>query len=146
MFEHPLSRVEHWWLTSLRLVWHYRDDSRNIIVLVDTLLTRAGMRPCALPMLRLLEQLVDDGADHLYIERFDQPGVTGDERDLLAALKAMCLDDPFAAEHAMGALLPPGGSAAAMHRLRQVAAIGRCQRNSTAAELPLMSGSAAAMH
>ncbi len=146
MFEQPLSRAEHWWLISLRLIWHYRDDSRNIIALVDTLLIRAEMRPCALPMLRLLEQLVRDGADHLYIERFDQPGVTGDERDLLAALKAMCLDDPFAAEHAMGALLPPGGSAAAMRRLHQVAIAGQRQWNCALAELPEVSASAMATH
>jgi|GEM_PF-6111955 len=63
------------------------------------------MRPCATPMLQLLEQLELGGADHLYIERFDQPGVTGDARDLLAALRACWLDDPLAAEHSLASKL-----------------------------------------
>jgi len=62
----------------------------------------------------LLVGLENAGADHLYIERYDAPGLTGDERDLLGALKASYLDEPLEAEAALGALLPPGRTDAVM--------------------------------
>lgn len=113
MFHQPLSRREWWWLLALRLVWHYRKNghggnARAATRLIERLGTQAGFEPHAARWLALLEALERAGADHLYIEQFDRNGVTGDERDLLAALKFCRLDDPLEAEYALGALVPPG--------------------------------------
>ena len=60
------------------------------------------------------------GADHLYIERYDTQGLTGDERDLLAALTASYLDKPLEAEAALGALLPPGETETVMGLIESI--------------------------
>ncbi|MDT8450787.1 MAG: hypothetical protein RQ847_11520 [Wenzhouxiangellaceae bacterium] len=108
MFQQPLSRRERWWLLALRLVWQYRERGRAAVRLVDRLGAQAGFEPNAARWFALIQALERAGADHLYVERFDRTGVTGDERDLLAALKHCRLDDPLEAEYALGALVPPG--------------------------------------
>lgn len=107
MFEYQFSKIERIWLLGLRLVWAH-DGDRNVVRLVDRLYADAGLAPCAAKLSALLDGLQRAGADHLYIERYDAPGLTGDERDLLGALKASYLDEPLDAEAALGALLPPG--------------------------------------
>ncbi|MGM0658991.1 MAG: hypothetical protein ACQET0_10490 [Pseudomonadota bacterium] len=113
MFEHQFSKMERVWLLGLRLVWSHRDNP-GIVALVDRLYMEAGVEPCGAGLRDLLAGLQRAGADHLYIERYDAPGLTGDERDLLAALKASYLDQPLEAEAALGAVLPPGRTDAVM--------------------------------
>jgi len=113
MFEYQFSKIERVWLLGLRLVWAHRGNP-GVIALVDRLYVEAGMTPCGARLRALLLGLENAGADHLYIERYDAPGLTGDERDLLGALKASYLDEPLEAEAALGALLPPGRTDAVM--------------------------------
>jgi len=121
MFRYRFNRMERWWLLALRLAWQYRSRPCEAARLIDKLLEQAGLTPCARDLQRLLAALQDHGADHLYIERFDQPGVTGDERDLIRALGACYLDDLLAAESELGALLPPGRTAEVVAILADVA-------------------------
>lgn len=107
MFEYQFSKIERIWLLGLRLVWAHQENP-GIVALVDRLYMETGMTPCGARLRALLIGLQRAGADHLYIERYDTPGLTGDERDLLGALKASYLDEPLVAEAALGALLPPG--------------------------------------
>jgi len=113
MFEYQFSKIERVWLLGLRLVWAHRANP-GVVALVDRLYTEAGMTACGAELRALLVGLENAGADHLYIERYDAPGLTGDERDLLGALKASYLDEPLEAEAALGALLPPGKTDAVM--------------------------------
>ena len=113
MFEYQFSKIERVWLLGLRLVWGHQDNP-GIVSLVDRLYGEAGLTPCGAKLRALLIGLQRAGADHLYIERYDAPGLTGDERDLLGALKASYLDEPLEAEAALGALLPPGKTDAVM--------------------------------
>jgi len=108
MYEYRFSKIERFWLLGLRLIWAYRDNPAAAIRLADRLYAQSGLAPCGAQLRALLTGLQNAGADHLYIERYDQPGLTGDERDLLCALKASYLDEPLEAEAALGALLPPG--------------------------------------
>jgi len=121
MFKYRFSRMERWWLLGLRLAWQYRSRGADAARLIDRLMRQAGMEPCARDLQRLLATLEDRGANHLYIERFDQTGVTGDERDLIRALKLCYLDDPLGAEAELGALLPPGRTNEVLQILRAVA-------------------------
>lgn len=121
MFRYRFSRMERWWLLGLRLAWQYRASGLDATRLIDRLMQQAGLGACAKKLQRLLAALEDHGANHLYFERFDQPGVTGDERDLIRALKLCYLDDPLAAESALGALLPPGRTAEVIELLQAVA-------------------------
>jgi len=107
MFEHRTSKIERVWLMGIRLVWAHH-GGEAVIALVDRLYMEAGITPCGAKLRDLLRGLRRAGADHLYIERYDTQGLTGDERDLLAALSASYLDKPLEAEAALGALLPPG--------------------------------------
>lgn len=113
MFEYQFSKIERVWLLGLRLVWAHQGNP-GIVPLVDRLYVEAGMVPCGAKLRALLIGMQGAGADHLYIERYDAPGLTGDERDLLGALKASYLDEPLEAEAALGALLPPGRTDAVM--------------------------------
>lgn len=114
MYEYRFSKIERFWLLGLRLAWAHRDNARAAIRLIDGLFAQAGMACCGAQLRALLIGMQSAGADHLYIERYDQPGLTGDERDLLCALKASYLDEPLEAEAALGALLPPGRTDAVM--------------------------------
>lgn len=113
MYEYQFSKIERVWLLGLRLVWAHQ-GSEAVVALVDRLYMKAGMTACGAKLRALLIGLQGAGADHLYIERHDAPGLTGDERDLLNALKASYLDEPLEAEAALGALLPPGRTDAVM--------------------------------
>jgi len=113
MFEYQFSKIERIWLLGVRLVWAHQRNP-GVVPLVDRLYMEAGMTPCGAKLRALLIGLQRAGADHLYIERYDAPGLTGDERDLLGALKASYLDEPLEAEAALGALLPPGRTDAVM--------------------------------
>jgi len=113
MFEYQFSKIERVWLLGLRLIWAHQGNP-GIVALVDRLYGEADMAPCGARLRALLLGLENAGADHLYIERYDAPGLTGDERDLLGALKASYLDEPLEAEAALGALLPPGRTDAVM--------------------------------
>lgn len=113
MFEYQFSKIERFWLLGLRLAWAHPADP-GVVTLIDRLYADAGMAPCGARLRALLIGLERAGADHLYIERYDAPGLTGDERDLLSALKASYLDEPLDAEAALGALLPPGKTDAVM--------------------------------
>lgn len=125
MFTYRFSRIERWWLLALRLAWQYRSHGAEAARLIDRLMSQAGIAPCARDLLGLLAALEERGADHLYIERFDQPGVTGDERDLIHALSCCYLDDPLGAESHLGALLPPGRTVEVVALLQTVARHGR---------------------
>ena len=122
MFDQPFSTVERLWLLGIRLAWAYRERNEAAARLIDRLLAQGGARPCGREMLRMLTMLELNGADHLYIEHYDEPGVTGDERDLLRALKACYLDDTLAAEIELGALLPPGRTEAVIGIMQTIAA------------------------
>lgn len=122
MYPYQFSTMERFWLLAIRLLWQYRSQGRGVVQLVDRLLTQAGMPPKATELAALLATLERQGADHLYIERFDQPGLTGDERDLLTTLRACFLDDLIGAEAALGALLPPGRTDPVVACARRVAA------------------------
>jgi len=113
MFEYQFSKIERVWLLGLRLIWAHQGNP-GIAPLVDRLYVEAGMVPCGEKLRALLIGMQRAGADHLYIEHYEAPGLTGDERDLLGALKASYLDEPLEAEAALGALLPPGRTDAVM--------------------------------
>ena len=119
MFEYRFSKIERVWLMGIRLVWAHH-GGEAIIALVDRLYMEAGITPCGAKLRDLLRGLRRAGADHLYIERYDTPGLTGDERDLLAALSASYLDRPLEAEAALGALLPPGETEAVMGLIESI--------------------------
>lgn len=119
MFEHQFSKMERVWLLGLRLVWAHWENP-GIVALIDRLYMEVGVEPCGAGLKALLAGLEHAGADHLYIERYDTPGLTGDERDLLAALRASYLDEPLEAEAALGALLPPGRTDAVMGTVESI--------------------------
>jgi len=121
MFNYQFSRLERWWMLGLRLAWQYRERPAAIARLIDRLFDQAGLRPCGTYLVGLLASLEREGATHLYLERFDQPGLTGDERDLLAGLNACYRDDLLAAETALSALLPPDHGDAPLRMLQKIA-------------------------
>jgi len=136
MFEYQFSKIERLWLLGLRLVWAHH-GGEAIIALVDRLYLQAGITPCGAKLGALLRGLRRAGADHLYIERYDSPGLTGDERDLLAALSASYLDQPLEAEAALGALLPPGKTDAVMSLIESITGgITALQRMRAAGSVP----------
>ncbi|MDT8408921.1 MAG: hypothetical protein RQ741_04920 [Wenzhouxiangellaceae bacterium] len=121
MFEYQCSKLERLWLLGLRLAWQHRARPTAAIVLIDRLFTQAGIEPSGTQIHALLVDLQCADADHLYIERFDRPGLTGDERDLLAAMKACYVDDLFGAEVALSALVPPDLIEAPLQTLLSIA-------------------------
>ncbi len=125
MYPYRFSKVERFWLLGIRLLWQYHDRGHATVQLVDRLLLQAGLEARGRELADLLAELERQGADHLYFERFDRPGLTGDESDLLATLKACYLDDPVGADAALGALLPPGRTAPVVARAQRVAADNR---------------------
>ncbi|MEX2500240.1 MAG: hypothetical protein WD397_15335 [Wenzhouxiangellaceae bacterium] len=143
MFEYQFSKIERVWLLGLRLVWAH-DGSEAVVALVDRLYMEVGMTPCGAKLRALLIGLQRAGADHLYIERYDTPGLTGDERDLLAALKASYLDEPLEAETALGALLPPGRTDAVMGIVESITGshVTLQRRSADALHLPAMRSAA----
>lgn len=129
MFDLPQSFVERIWLLALRTTWAARSiNSRASSRQIDRLANQAGLPPLAQCMRELLTTLEHYGADHLYIEEIGKPGVTGDERDLLCALRAVYRDDALAAENAVSALVPPGHTDRLIEPLRAVARSRRCVR------------------
>ena len=119
MFEYQFSKIERVWLLGLRLVWAHQENP-GVVSRVDRLFIEAGMTPCGASLRALLFGLQHAGADHLYLERYDAPGLTGDERDLLGALKASYLDEPLEAESALGGLLPPGKTDSVMSLVESI--------------------------
>ena len=115
------SRVERFWLACLRMAWRYRTRPVDAARLLDRWALRCGRTPLGRAAVGLFEALEAEGARYLDIEPLDRPGTTGDERDLLAALRALALGDPLGAEQALGALLPPGSGGATMNRLQAIA-------------------------
>jgi hypothetical protein len=136
MYPYPFSTMERYWLLAIRLLWQYRSHGRSVVQLVDRLLRQAGQAPRGAAFATLMTTLERQGADHLYIERFDQPGLTGDERDLLTLLRACYLDDPMGAEAALSALLPPGHTEPVIQCAQRVTA-PRSRSASTAAGIEL---------
>jgi len=145
MFEYQFSKLERVWLLGLRLVWAHQDNS-GVVALVDRLYIDAGMTPCGAKLRALLTALQRAGADHLYIERYDAPGLTGDERDLLGALKSSYLDEPLEAEAALGALLPPGRTDAVMGIVEAIAGSHATLQRKRAAGIVLPDMQPAACH
>ena len=121
MFDQPFSTLERLWLLGIRLVWEHRERNDEAVRLVDRLFTQGDVHPCGRHILRMLTMLELNGADHLYVEHYDETGVTGDERDLLRALRACYLDDTLAAEAELGALLPPGRTDAIIGIMQSIA-------------------------
>ncbi len=128
MFHEPLSRVERIWLLALRLSHAWRDRPAMAASMVDRLFAGAAMGPLGTISGDLLKALDAAGARHLYIERHDMPGTTGDERDLLAALRHCYADDLIAAERALCGLLPPGDGSQVLDRTRRIAYAARAGR------------------
>lgn len=143
MYEYQFSKIERVWLLGLRLVWAHAGNEA-VVALVDRLYMEAGMTPCGARLRALLIGLQRAGANHLYIERYDAPGITGDERDLLSALKASYLDEPLEAEAALGALLPPGKTDSVMGIVESIAAshVEPRRRCAGAVHLPAMRSAA----
>lgn len=137
MFDQPFSTLERLWLLGIRLVWEHRERNDAAVRLVDRLFAQGDVQPCGRHILRMLTLLELNGADHLYIEHYDEPGVTGDERDLLRALKACYLDDTLAAEAELGALLPPGRTDAVIGIMQSIATPG-ARTLKTAVREPLL--------
>jgi len=125
MFHDPLSRIERIWLLALRLSHAWRDRPEMAAITVDRLFAGAAMGRLGSVFSGLLDALDTAGARHLYIERHDMPGTTGDERDLLEALRHCYTDDLIAAERALCGLLPPGDSSEVLDRTRRIAYAAR---------------------
>jgi len=144
MYEHSLSTVERLWLRALRLVGGASGNLDDAIRRANRLLVASGARPAGRAIGELLDALDAAGAQRLYLETVERPGVTGDERDLLAALGACYMDDPLAAERALGALLPPGTTGRVLPLVEQVsrsaAPAPRCRSGAHAAEPWSMAG------
>jgi len=132
MFHFPLSKLEHLWLLALRLVWNHSRQREETTRLVDALWRSTGQAPIAERMFEVFAALERAGAGHLYIEAWDRPGITGDERDLLACLRACYLDDVLAAEQALSALLPPGETAPVIEAMCRITQRQRPPRPSPA--------------
>jgi hypothetical protein len=128
MFHDPLSRIERIWLLALRLSHAWRDRPQMAASTVDRLFAGAAMGRLGSVFSDLLEALDTAGARHLYIERHDMPGATGDERDLLTALRHCYTDDLIAAERALCGLLPPGDASQVLDRARRIAYAARAGR------------------
>lgn len=125
MFHDPLSRIERLWLLALRLSHAWRDRPTTAAATVDRLFVPAGMGRLGQQFCELLDALDATGVNHLYIEAHDRRGVTGDERDLLAALRGCYMDDLIAAERALGGLVPPDGIATVLDYTRRIACAAR---------------------
>ncbi|MDT8438642.1 MAG: hypothetical protein RQ729_06505 [Wenzhouxiangellaceae bacterium] len=137
MYELPQGRIERFWLIALRLAWVGRlPGARDPSRLIDRLMYQSGLPPLAHRMQALLAALESGGANHLYIESFDAPGVTGDERDILTALCAVYRDDLLGAEEAISALVPPDGTAAVIGPLQAISRPHRCRTGPAAIRLP----------
>lgn len=128
MFHFPLSTRERLWLLALRLVWNFRERRADTTRRIDALWRGTGQAPVAGAVFGMLSALERAGAGHLYIEGYDQTGITGDERDLLAALRACYLDEVLDAEQALSALLPPGESAAVIEAMFEITQPSRPHR------------------
>ena len=138
MFHDALSRIERLWLLALRLSHAWHDRPATAAATVDRLFVPAGMGRMGQQFRELLDALDDAGARHLYIEAHDRTGVTGDERDLLTALRNCYIDDLIAAERALCGLLPPDAIATVLDRTRRIAYAARALTPRTApAALPM---------
>ena len=116
-----LSKLERFWLISLRMAWRLREDTASTERLIDRLLEENGLKAAGCCLIRLMHALQAEGATHLYIEQISHPEPTGDEQDVLTALRCCYLDDTFGAEHALGALLPPGAGNSALRAANDIA-------------------------
>ena len=116
-----LSKIERCWLVGIRLAWRFRQDSGPAERLIDSLLQENGLKPAGCCLIRLMHALQAEGATHIYIEQVMHPIPTGDEQDLLATLRCCYLDDPLGAEHALGALVPPGAGLSALRAANDIA-------------------------
>ena len=116
-----LSKIERCWLVGIRLAWRFRQDSGPAERLIDSLLEENGLKPAGCCLIRLMHALQAEGATHIYIEQVMHPVPTGDEQDLLATLRCCYLDDPLGAEHALGALVPPGAGLSALRAANDIA-------------------------
>lgn len=125
MFHDPLSRLERIWLLALRLSHAWRGRPTIAASTIDRLFAGAAIGHLGSVFGELIDALECAGARHLYIERHDMPGLTGDERDLLTALRHCYVDDLLAAERSLSALLPPGDSGLVLERTRRIAYAGR---------------------
>lgn len=120
--------LERCWLYALRIAWATSRQPESARCLLAPLLQSMGMAPDADEFHRLLHALQDEGARYLYIESPDAPQITGDEADLLQALRAMAMEHPLAAEHALGALIPPGENRSSLELIARIAAAARRAR------------------
>ena len=118
----PLTRC---WLTALRLNWRMRLAPDAAEARLARLLASMGLGDSAGPFAALVPALYADGARCLDIREIDDPDTTLDERALLDALCALCLDDPLAAENALAGLFPPGRGRRSLCLLDEIAAGGR---------------------
>lgn len=123
-----LSQPERIWLTALRLAWAWRNLGPGRAARIDRLLApvvcgRLGTEFCA-----LVEALEQARVPVLYIEAFDHPEPTGDEAELLAALRCCYMDDPVAACDALAGLFVDGQNERVLERMQRIAAITRLRR------------------
>jgi len=125
MFHDALNRVERIWLLALRLSHAWRGRPSLAAGTVDRLFAGAAMGQLGGDFGDLFEALDAAGARHLYIERHDMPGATGDERDLLEALRHCYTGNLIAAERSLCGLLPPGDNSEVLDRTRRIANAAR---------------------
>ncbi|MEM1080990.1 MAG: hypothetical protein AAGH65_05350 [Pseudomonadota bacterium] len=116
-----LSTIERCWLVSIRVAWRFKNDPKPVAPLIDQLLEHHGLQPASCCIIRLIESLQLSGAADLYVERIIHPEPTGDEMDLLTALRCCYLEDPLGAEYALSALLPPGAGEQSLRSIQDIA-------------------------
>lgn len=120
--------MERCWLYALRRTWADMGSATSPPSNHRSVLQAIGLPDGSDAFHRLLQALAAEGARYLYIEQPDASRITGDEVDLLAALAAMALDQPLAAEHALGALVPAGNNHRSLQRIGEIAAAARSAR------------------
>lgn len=120
--------MERCWLYALRLAWSDMASAAPPPSTCRPVLQAIGLPDGSDAFHHLLHALGAEGARYLYIEAPDASRITGDEVDLLAALAAMALDQPLAAEHALGALVPAGNNHRSLQRIGEIATAARTAR------------------
>ncbi|MEM7053983.1 MAG: hypothetical protein AAF446_05485 [Pseudomonadota bacterium] len=116
-----LSKIQRCWLMGLRMAWRFRNDHDRAEQSIDALLEANGLKAAGCCMVRLIHALQGEGATHLDFEHSEHTPPTGDERDVLNALRCCYLDDALGAETALGALLPPGAGSSALRAANDIA-------------------------
>lgn len=120
--------TERCWLLAMRLAWAEMVRASRTLSAHRPVLRAIGLPADSDAFHRMLIALEAEGVRYLYIEAPEAAGITGDEVDLLSAMHAMLLDEPLAAEHALGALVPAGNNHLSLQRIGEIAAAARAVR------------------